>query len=576
MEIISTKNQGNYIRHLSSLSTYCHSKNALLTVYFSAVFFVCYYPLLISSIFNIWPPLTMFQEVFSTNYSAYLLTKKYQFIETGYGFLVVFDFPVTALVDMLWSKLDNYAKFNLFSQLLYLYHGTVLFVIYVLIYRSRLLYINKIILLFIPLAALCIEKVTNFNLIINYCKAEEVSYLLLAALCMKYIYSKENSFSNTKSAILFGLFAGFIVSIKFSLSLVAVPILFALLIPFQNIFKGLIKNGIVFSISMFAALALIFLLYNHFDLDHFQRFLHETVQLYKGVWLRQDSPFLLHELNKYLQFESYYLGLQLMIALVASLIAISGIYVFLKRSVKGIILLSSFILPFLVLIYMFHTRTCQGTMIDISIFTTFAIVVLSALISKLQFKKASYIIACLIVIIFLASIISFEPRVIQQNLTINSNVARDFQKYIDDGQELQTIYYMPEIEQSLLFPSADLLGLYKALGSSHKNEFIAKYYPRSELKNLKKLSSNKHIAIIPEYVDLIPKTPLSIREWPNMPPPFSMAANYPLLLEEINQRATNCRIFQFKEIQNRKQLLYYSVYPTKVTACILTSGNEQI
>ena len=54
-------------------------------------------------------------------------------------------------------------------------------------------------------------------------------------------------------------------------------------------------------------------------------------------------------------------------------------------------------------------------------------------------------------------------------------------------------------------------------------------------------------------------------------PVVNIFENHKRLKNQLTTLNSKCEIFQFEETQPRKYMLYYSTYPTKVTACIVPS-----
>ena len=131
------------------------------------------------------------------------------------------------------------------------------------------------------------------------------------------------------------------------------------------------------------------------------------------------------------------------------------------------------------------------------------------------------------------------------------------------------VYYMNGLPQPIMFPAADLYAISGAAAASGQVEFMAKWYPRARfVKPSDGLINEDHIAVIPEYLDTLPSSAVTLKEWPQMWPKESVFEIYPAFKMLIDEPGLHrCKVFQFTEIQRREQLLYFSAYPTKVTIC---------
>jgi hypothetical protein len=224
------------------------------------------------------------------------------------------------------------------------------------------------------------------------------------------------------------------------------------------------------------------------------------------------------------------------------------------------------------LVMVFLHRKSQGTMIDVSLFLTFGVVAMALIVERISSRIAAVGTTIVLVgTIFFVGLASAAPSVVLRRLADNSSIAREFEAWVDSERHLPVVYYMGGLPQPLMFPAADLYAVSGAAASPAQRKFFDRLYPRVRFANpAHGRFAGPHVAVVPEYLDLLPQTPEVLKEWPQMWPGVSVLAAMPELRSAIGaDNLARCRIFQFKETQDRRQLLYFASYPTKVTACLV-------
>jgi len=556
---------------MSTSLNFSNSK-LLIIIYLLLGIFVSFYPVIICLVFEIWPPTTMVAEVFGTNYLTYWILKTtYHMIGAGHAFHLLFAFPANWIVDLAGSDLTNHGKFFLFSMALYGVHGLMVFSILIVAAFASLNWVEKYILLIVPLAPAFLERETNFDLMINYQKGEEVIYLLVAFLLMLWI-SQNWKYDLVRSALL-GVLTATAGCIKFSMLVTVGPFIILLVTPFAGPWNEKHQKQCLMFLTTFCIwFGFLFLAFLSFDLSYVLAFVRDLTQWYTGAWIDQQTPFLLMELERSFSTESYYFGLGY-VGFINAILVISCLLKWFKTKDRKLLMLGiAYTIALGCLFYIASRRLSQGTMIEVSLFLFFTSVVMMFYQFRNGMRSFSFAAFVGILVVSGLSVSLGKPGIILGRLSENSETALQFEKYLSAYPGNPVVYYMKGLPQPIIFPSANLIGALTASSNSDVQNIMMRYFPDIKFSNPEDGPIlTPHIAVVPEYLDVLKETEEARSEWPQMWPKVEVFSPYPDFLKGLpfydEQR---CRVFQFKEVQSREHLVYFSVYRTKVTVCVIS------
>jgi len=529
---------------------------------------ISFFPLLLIAIFDVWPPLSMVSEVFGKNYVMLpVMWFSYLIAETGHAFLLLFTYFPSFLAHFVFPLSSEFQRQLYFSILFYLLHGGTVLAILIMVCGSNLPMLAKVTLFFVPYASFFLERETHLGLFINYNRGPEIFYLVTAFLLMRWFSERPDAKSRNAAAPILGVFTAIVVGTKFSYAVIMAPTLVLLAIEFnadRRTLYGQIRTYVAYLVGAMAMLLSAFLLFKFKNLPLLGI---DLASLYTGPWLQQNTPFLDSELSKILQRESFYYSLHILLFLWIALVLVVGVLALVRRDARVLSFIGVQLLAGFAFWNMYQVRKAQGTMIDISQFAVFGSVVLTFLAGHLyRLRKTALCAIATICGSFIVGLVDASPGKLIDALTYNSRLAEKFNSHVHGKVAVPVVYYMSGTPQPLLFPSV----LFAATVPAATPEYMSRYFPGVHSREPGKgRIEGPHIAVIPEYLDRMPVTEATIKEWPAVWPIVNVFDSYPELRSQLLHEDHGCDVFQFREIRDHPSYLYHSFYPTRVTVCAI-------
>ena len=531
-------------------------------------FLVGLHPLLIAQTFGIWPPLTMVAEIFGAQFAMFpLMYLDFHYAQTGAAYFTILTTLPSAAAHAASIVLQPFQQQHLFCVMFYLLHACLVAAIVSWSLRCGISRRISLSLLLVPISTAALQPVSVFGMMINYNKATEL--LLMIAVILVWRWLSRDPVANrlhTRTLVLLGGLCGLAMGIKFSYIIFLGP-LFALAIlrPENGIgmnFRNLAKFTAIAVLSFFFFLAASMF----FDPRRISLFIKQQSSIYGAGWASQNTPFLLHEFLLSFGPNSYYFALQILFIVYLVLFTGTCIWVIRSGDRRVQIFLWAQVLIIAGLCYLFWVRRAQGTMIDISLYLVFGSLILASLLARVSGLKkvATCIVLPLCFGVFLAG-----ERISLKALSKNSAIARELEVFRGISPDLPVIYYMQGLSQPILFPSPYIFAITGSAASPSREKYLHRFYPEIRMADPDKgVVKGRHLAIIPEYLDLLPVTAETRKEWPDAWPEVAPLVRGPLAdVIKFRDAAGDCREFQFLEVQNRRWLLYFASYAHKITAC---------
>lgn len=525
----------------------------------------CFSPLLITIVFQIWPPTAMVHEVFGINFVGFMILEYgFHLVETGYCSIVVLNYIASIIVSSLFDHWSLFDRMSVFSIAFYAWHGALTFAVLAVATTDRSLRpMDCWGLLTIPLASSCLERVTCVGLMINYNKGAELAYLISAYLTIRWL-AEARSFDRLTPVVM-GALSGAFVGTKLAYAAIVAPLLCIIGISWDSREKReAAKNTLLFVSTATIVLAAIAIVFFRFHVDYIPQFVEATSKLYCGGWASQRTPFLFSELSNSHDPHSYYFSLRLFAGGVTVSFILTCWLGIKLRSWRIALLVGAQTLGFATLALLLWRRASQGTMIDVTNYLAFCGAVNSAAITR-HCSRLRWCLPVFTLVTFVIGVAAADPFTMVGRLRHNSREARAIQNIISHRSSLPIVFYMAGLPQSLLFPSAEQIMLYELSSASDPSRCLREFCPRLQTAHPGNgLINEAHIAIIPEYIDSIPRTEGVLREWPSIWPAVQVLSEYPELVKGLQDRSEESIHSQFTEVQPRTHLLYYHCHPTQV------------
>lgn len=530
-----------------------------------AVFIIlgCFFPLFIAAAFCIWPPVTMVHEMSGINFACFnLLNHDFHLVETGHCSIVMLNYVASIIVAVFSSHQSLFNQIAVFSMTFYAWHGLLMLLLFTLAISDRhLKAVDSLGLLLIPLATACLERSTCFGLMINYHKGLELAYVAFGYLAMRWATGGA-SFGQL-TPILLGALTGAFVGTKLSYAVIVAPMIFVMSVSWTvSDRQSVLASSMRFAAAALIALAAIFVVLLQFRLDHVHVFASSMASLYTGEWVSQQTPFLRFELCNSHDPTSYYFSLRMLAAAVAASIICTAAISFRIRSKRICLLVVFETIGLVCLGSLLEKRSSQGTMIDITSYLAFCAAVNSAIMAR-GCVRLRMLVPMLAVTSLAVGAASADPVGTIARLQHNSEGARAIHNIVEGHPSLPIVFYMAGLPQSLLIPSAEQIMLYELSSTSDPQNCFDLLCPRLRTRNpANGLLDEEHIAIIPEYIDVVPRTREIVEEWPAIWPAVHVLSEHPKLSNELRERGRLEFQYRFVEIQLRRHLLYYHAHPT--------------
>jgi hypothetical protein len=512
---------------------------------------------------GILPQAVIIQEIFGTNFST-LPAMWYggYGVQVGHAYLVAFTYIPSALAHILFAAAGAFTQQLAFAVLVYLFYGSVLFVVLARAARAGIGWIGFAGLLTIALSSTMLERTSYFGLMITYHKGTELLFVVLAAVTMCWI--RDQLALTRQTAVLLGALAAAFVGVKVSYLLLAGPPLLAMAASGPS--EGRRERIAVFAIASISGLALIFAACALFVPQQIVALLRYVLASYTSGALVQASPFMKDEVFGLLDSNSVYLGWHLMLPVWVCTLFAAIARAWISRDSRLAVILMTQMIAVAFLAVQFRVRLAQSTMLDIVIFMTFSQAVLSFSVAQ-QSRSAAVALLVSLAAIFLISFFAIYPLDAFERMRLRSQITRQFETFRDSLGPVPSAYYVTALSQPVMFPSSDFFPIIGTSGSPGGTLYLQRFYPRFRLVDPSTPLREPHIAIVPEYLDAIPETPQRRAEWPQMYLPVDVFGTMPLFKDAIGPQRPACRVFQFPEIFDREHLIYVSNYATKVTVC---------
>ena len=242
-----------------------------------------------------------------------------------------------------------------------------------------------------------------------------------------------------------------------------------------------------------------------------------------------------------------------------------------RRRLYALAFLAANVPAILVLLLQFSSRRTVGTMLDVSLYLAFGVTTLGVLCLRLG--GARWLVQGLTVAMLagcLVAVVAAQPGAVFHRLIVNSEPGRQIDAIRSSRPDLPVVLYVDGWDQPLIFPSGDFFGVVGLAPNDAVTRYRETYYPRTRYVSPGAGPIREpHIAIIPEYVELLPATPENLAEWPQMWPKVEVLGVQPALTAFVGEPEHGCQRFQFVAQDSTRLHAFYG-YATRVTVCVAT------
>lgn len=532
---------------------------------------LAFMPVLLIVATGIWAPSAMTQEMFSHYYATRLVLHfGYFFVPTGHGF-GLYNYPVSLVIENLFSGVSLFWRYHYFAIGTHLWNGTLNLLVFLVAWRLPMSATERWLLLVVGFAQWFVMRFMTFGLATNYHTLEQLLLLVTAVATIYYLFGGRTP--STTAVVLLGALAGVATGTKLSLFVLMGPLIGVVAMPWRSGVMAFVRAAAIFIASLIVAYLVLLTLYFQFRLDYFAPFWTSMVAYFSGPNLQQRTPFFAQEFNAWLDPASFYFGFQAL-ATCWFVALIAAVWVGVRRPRWEVWLFLAANLPAIaVLGLQLWSRRTVGTMLDVALYLAFSVTTLAALCWRfgaprraVQWFTVAMLGACVI------AMLTANPGAVFHRLIVNSDHARQIEAIAASHPTLPVVYYMDSWAQPLIFPAADFYGVVGIAPGEGVAQYQKAYFPRTRWASPANAPIQEpHVAIIPEYLDMLPRTPENLAEWPDMYPKFEVLGVQPALTAFVNRPENGCRTFQFVGQDARRLHALYG-YATRVTVCVSTAA----
>jgi hypothetical protein len=507
---------------------------------------------------GILPQAVTVQEIFGNNltagpamwYGGYV-------VQVGHAYLLAFTYLPSALAHTLLAGFGPLILQTGFAALVYLLYGAALFA--ALIGASRRIgLIGFAGLIAIAVSTTVLERASYYGLVITYHKGTELLFILLAATMMRWL--RDDLAPTSRNAAILGALAAAFVGIKVSYIALAGPILLAMATSGPPV--GRTTRIASFAMTATVVIGFVYAAFALFCPERFAELVRYVLDCYMTPVLAQSVPLMREEV---FSFPSLYLGWHLLLPLWGCAACIAAISAW-RGHRRLAIVLATQLIAIIALALQFRVRLSQSTMLDIMIFTTFAIAVLTSAVARTSHAPATALTVLLAATFGLAFGLN-HPGDAFQRMRLRSDVARQFDAFRESlGTAVPSVYYAEALYQPVLFPSADLFALFAS--GPGGSPYLQKFHPRARFVAPTARPGVPHVAIVPEYLDtILADTPAHRAAWPVLYEPIAALGANSSLAQYVKPDRPECRVFQFPAVFDDTRLIYDTSFATRVTVC---------
>ena len=529
-------------------------------------------PVLIVTIARIWAPSTMIQEMFSHAFSTpMLLEHGTHFVPVGHFFALYVALPSFVANDLLADR-SLFDRAHAFVVAVYVLHGAILAVLYFIGLKLTPLLHERLALLLVAFGQGWLMRFTNLRLTVNYDLLINVLCLGLALMFVQRARSRGQPGRST--AITLGLIGGVMLGTKYSLLIILGPFMLLALLPRPLTLGAALRQLAWSGLTVVVTAILLMLAYVHFRVESFTTSVLELLAYHSSPLVRQSTPFMIQELQRWLDPDSYYFGLQALITIWAALLIATGLLVRARR-VDALLIVAASVFGAALLAYAFNQRRTGGTTLDISMFLLLDVAVLATCWRGEPRRHVVPRVAVgLLSLVAVLATAMLHPLAIVDRLAANSEQARAFEALRHAHPELPIIYYMSGYPQPLTFPSIDIYAHVGLQATPVTAAYVRDVLPRTAFRGpADGLLEGPQLMVIPEYVDTLPESPSDRVEWPDMYPRVATLTEYPAFGGRVASLGLACQVFQFRG-EYSSSLHHVWVYPTRVTACPVSENHD--
>jgi hypothetical protein len=531
---------------------------------FAVACIVCFASLIIVLAFNIWAPAAMVHETFGVHYTAYLmLSQTYYFVRNAHFFTLLYTFLPNFVVHSVFASATEFAKFQLYSLAIYFINGLVLAAILARVIFSRLPRFEKALILIVAGSpTIIVSKIVN-PLTINYQMLEIVIFVVMTRGFMLIVTGLW--MPSRWHAVVYGACAAVAVGTKLSLVVICVPFLLVLS-TYRSGYRSLWMAALAFLISGTVTGGCLLIVYLQLHLDYVLPFVRDLLTLSTDPsWLDQDVPALTYELTHWVGPSAILFGFWILV-LTWGLSVACAVWATIRlrrRAYFPMVLLSVGVAVFVG--YVVVRRTAPHSIYDAVMYTVFDAAILASLTLRRlhSWTLASAILAGLL--LAWAEPLLVDNPIPQKisGLTRVSEGSRAIAGLMDAHPDLPIVYYVPDIRESLIFPSVHLYPVASGDRDPLERVYMATYQPRASFRTPSSgVLQEPHVMVVPEYVPagLDSSNPQSFDVFRTFAP-FSQAESDP---------SNECQRFAFAAFWSNLDL-QFATRPTTVTVCVITS-----
>ena len=531
------------------------TKSVGTAFYLLAAALVCFAPFLLLTTLELWPPVAMVQETFTTNFMWLKLmtdrTGSPISLPVGHAQILLFSYPVSLLMSAIFSSRSIFDQFQIFGQAWQLWAGIILMSAIVISLKVPLRPAERWLLLLAPLCVPLLIRSSNLGIVISYDRAEALIVIAMAIPLILWLC--HDRIPRIGDAIFCGGVVAFAAATKLTFGIALVLFLVVMLAasPWRKWPLLILATAVGFC----ATLALLGVGFSAWNRDAMKFVVDQYIQFFKSPAVIQWDGSIELAFRAFLSPTSWYFSLQ--VAILATVVAMAGVAV--ARSNRRVLAFVGAASVLAVLEgFLLSQRLSLSAMFDVASFICLlCIVSISILLNRAQWWLGASV-AAMVAFAFVSAPFFYDFSRGFATMQENTRVGKELQQFVTKPN-LPMIYYHDGWMQPLIFPDPGIMlsTLLPEPGDA-KRPLMTAILPgrRFDRHPDKGLLPGPQVAIVPEF---LPSTP-------HYSPPLEVFGKY-ADFDNLRQ-AAKCREFQFTEPQPMNSGHYY-YYSTRVTACIV-------